>query len=137
MSRRESGDIVKLLLVKLVGLLIVNTGVATLLSIHASSHLSNRRLSNRFFAYTLRALRLATVRVDTALVLQKNQHRNIFGLLSRTNAFEGYEISANMRADVLVAFLDGFATKITPKTVVVLDHAPFHFGGVVAVKTKE
>lgn len=57
---------------------------------------------------------------------QKSPRRNVFGLFSRANQFEGYETFGTMNAELLGAYLDDFATRITQKTVVVLDNAPFH-----------
>ena len=73
----------------------------------------------------------------TAMVPQKSQRRSVFGLFSRANAFEGYQTFGAMTGELLVACLDDFATKITRKTVVVLDNAPFHHAAVVRAKIEE
>ena len=73
----------------------------------------------------------------TAIAAQKSRRRNIFGLFSRTNSFEGYETYGTMTAELLAACLDDFATKITCKTIVVLDNAPFHHAAVMKTKMAE
>ncbi len=73
----------------------------------------------------------------TAMVPQTSPRRNVFGLFSRTNAFEGYETFGTMTGELLVTCLDDFATKITQKTVVVLDNARFHHAAVVKAKIEE
>lgn len=73
----------------------------------------------------------------TGVLAQKSGRRNVFGLLSRTNQFEGYETFGTMNAQLLVACLDDFATKITQKTVVVLDNAPFHRAALLQDKLAE
>ena len=71
------------------------------------------------------------------MVPQKSKRRNVFGLLSRNNAFEGYETFGTMNAELLAACLDDFATKITRKTVGVLDNASFHHAALIADKIEE
>ena len=73
----------------------------------------------------------------TALVPQASPRRNVFGLFSRANACEGYDTCGTMTGELLVACLDDFATKITQKTVVVLDNARFHHAAVVQAKIEE
>ena len=73
----------------------------------------------------------------TAMVQQKGQRRNVFGLFSRNNAFEGHETFGTMTGELLVACLDDFAPKITQKTVVVLDNARFHHAAVVTAKSED
>ncbi|AWM32262.1 hypothetical protein DDQ68_05320 [Hymenobacter nivis] len=73
-----------------------------------------------------------------ATVPQKSQRRNVFGLFSRNNAFEGHEAFGPMTEELLVACQGGdFAPKITQKTVVVLDNARFHHAAVVTAKSEE
>jgi len=62
----------------------------------------------------------------TALVPQKSQRRNVFGLFSRDNEFEGYETFGTINTALLIAFIDDFASRITQKSVIVLDNAPLH-----------
>jgi len=73
----------------------------------------------------------------TAIVPQKSQRRNVFGLLSRDNKFEGYDTFGTVNAQLLAACIDDFATKITQKTVIVLDNAPFHHADFMANKIEE
>ena len=73
----------------------------------------------------------------TAMVPQKSRRRNVFGLFSRNNAFEAYDTFGTMNAELLAACLDDFATKITQKTVVVLDNAPFHHAALIADKIEK
>jgi transposase len=61
-----------------------------------------------------------------AIVPQNSQRRNVFGLLRRNNEFEGYDVTGTMNSEAIIAFLDDFATRITQKTVVVLDNATIH-----------
>lgn len=73
----------------------------------------------------------------TAIVPQKSPRRNVFGLLSRNNTFEGYDTLGTMTATLLAACLDDFATKITQKTVVVLDNAAVHRADFMVAKIEE
>lgn len=73
----------------------------------------------------------------TAIVPQKSKRRNVFGLLSRDNEFEGYETTGSMNAELLVAFIDDFATQIKQKSVIVIDNAPFHHANIVKNKMAE
>ncbi len=61
----------------------------------------------------------------------------MFGLLARDNTFEGYDTLGAMNAELLAAFVDDFATKITCKTIIVLDNAPFHRADYLRSKIKE
>ena len=73
----------------------------------------------------------------TAIVPQKSQRRNVFGLLSRDNEFEGYDTLGSMNAELLVAFIDDFSTRLTQKSVIVMDNAPFHHAQIVQDKIEE
>lgn len=73
----------------------------------------------------------------TAIVAQKSPRRNVFGLLSRTNKFEGYDFFGSMRAELMAACLDNFAKKITQKSVVVLDNASFHTADLITNKIEQ
>jgi transposase len=73
----------------------------------------------------------------TCLVPQKSQRRNVFGLLSRDNHFEGYDTIGSINAELLAAFIDDFATKIKQKTVIVLDNAPFHHAKFIQQKIEQ
>jgi transposase len=70
----------------------------------------------------------------TAIVPKKSKRINIFGLLSRDNDFEAYETKGAMNAELLVAYIDDFATRIKQKSVIVLDNAPFHHAQIVLDK---
>jgi transposase len=70
----------------------------------------------------------------TAIVPQKSKRRNVFGLLSRDNEFEGYDTFSSMNAELLVAFIDDFATRIKQKSVIIIDNAPFHHANIVKDK---
>ena len=73
----------------------------------------------------------------TCIVPQKSQRRNVFGLLSRENDFEGYDTLGTMNAELLAAFIDDFSTKITQKTVIVIDNASFHHADSIHNKIQE
>lgn len=73
----------------------------------------------------------------TGIVPEKGPRRNVFGLLSRNNQFEGYDIYGTMNAEILAACLDDFATKITQKTVVVMDNVSFHHADLIRDKMQE
>jgi hypothetical protein len=57
---------------------------------------------------------------------KKGKRLNVFGLLSKDNDLQAYSTMGSVCADLMIAFLDDFATQITQKTVVVLDNAPIH-----------
>ena len=69
----------------------------------------------------------------TAIVPQKSQRRNIFGLFTRHNDFEAYDTFGSMNAELLAAYIDDFSTTITQKTVIVLDNAPFHPAQIIQI----
>lgn len=57
---------------------------------------------------------------------KKSKRLNVLGLLSRDNDLQVYSTTGTICSDLMIAFLDDFATQITQKTVVVLDNAPIH-----------
>ncbi len=57
---------------------------------------------------------------------KKGGRLNVFGLLSKDNDLKAYSTAGSMCSDLMIAFLDDFATQTTQKTVVVLDNAPIH-----------
>lgn len=69
----------------------------------------------------------------TAIVPQKSQRRNVFGLFTRHNDFEAYDTFGSMNAELLAAYIDDFSTTITQKTVIVLDNAPFHPAQIIQI----
>ncbi len=73
----------------------------------------------------------------TAIVPQKSKRRNVFGLFSRNNEFEGYDTFGSMNAELLVAFIDDFAKQIKQKSVIVIDNAPFHHAHIVKNKIEQ
>lgn len=73
----------------------------------------------------------------TAIVPQKSKRRNVFGLFTRNNEFEGYETTGSINAELLCAFIDDFAKNNKQKSVIVLDNAPFHHANILKNKIKE
>lgn len=73
----------------------------------------------------------------TAIVPEKSARRNVFGLFSRDNEFEGYETFGSMNSELLVAYIDDFANQTKQKSVIVLDNAPFHHANIVKKKIEE
>lgn len=71
------------------------------------------------------------------IVPQKSDRRNVFGLLSRDNDFEGYDTCKTFNAELLAACIDDFSAKITQKTVVVIDNASFHHADAIHNKIQE
>lgn len=57
---------------------------------------------------------------------EKGKNLQLFGLMSKDNRFEGYASNQALNSAMVIAFIDDFATKITQKTVIVLDNAPIH-----------
>ncbi len=57
---------------------------------------------------------------------KKSKRLNVFGLLSKDNDLEAYSTTDTVCSDLIIAFLDDFATRITQKTIVVLDNASIH-----------
>ena len=73
----------------------------------------------------------------TAIVPEKSPRRNVFGLLSRDNHFEGYDTLGSINAELLITFLDDFVSKITEKSLIVMDNAPFHHAKILKNKMEE
>lgn len=73
----------------------------------------------------------------TAIVPQKSKRRNVFGLFTRDNEFEGYDTTGSINAELLIAFIDDFALKTKQKSVIVLDNAPFHHANIFKNKIEE
>lgn len=73
----------------------------------------------------------------TAIVPEKSPRRNVFGLLTRDNHFEGYDTLDSINAQLLIAFMDDFASKITENCLVVMDNAPFHHANIFKNKKEE
>jgi transposase len=59
-------------------------------------------------------------------VPKKSQRISVFGLLSKDNDLQAYSSTDSINSDLIIAFIDDFAEKITQKTVIVLDNAPIH-----------
>jgi transposase len=51
---------------------------------------------------------------------------NIFGMITRSNRYEGFTTTERMTAGKIVAFLDEFSFRIHKKTFIVLDNATVH-----------
>lgn len=51
---------------------------------------------------------------------------NVLGFMSYTCHLESYVVEGGVNSDVVIACFDGFAKKITKKTVVVIDNASMH-----------
>ena len=71
-------------------------------------------------------IRMATQRRTCTHLPKKSKRLNVLGLLSRDNDLQVYSTTGTICSDLMIAFLDDFATQITQKTVVVLDNAPIH-----------
>lgn len=69
-----------------------------------------------------------------AIVSQKSQRRNVFGLFSRQQDFEAYDIFGSTNAELLIACIDDFALHIQQKSVIVLDNATFYHAKIVKAK---
>jgi DDE superfamily endonuclease len=63
---------------------------------------------------------------NVAIVPQKSKRRNVFGLMTRANEFEGYDTIGTIDSDMIIAFIDDFSCQIKQKTVLVLDNATIH-----------
>lgn len=68
---------------------------------------------------------------------KKSKRLNVFGLLSTDNDLHAYSSEQSMNADLIIAFLDDFATTLTGKTVVVLDNASIHHSDGFTDKLKQ
>ncbi len=68
---------------------------------------------------------------------KKSSRLNVFGLLSRTNHLQAYSCQEAMNGNLIIAFLDDFATQLTQKTVVVLDNATIHHTEALEEKINE
>ena len=51
---------------------------------------------------------------------------NVFGFMNRDMDFHPYTTEQSMTSDLVIAFIDDFATRIEQPTVVVIDNAPIH-----------
>lgn len=60
------------------------------------------------------------------MVPNKQTPINIFGLLSKNGALEGYECEGSMTSQAMIAFIDDFLKSRKQTTVIVLDNAPIH-----------
>ncbi len=75
-----------------------------------------------------------TIEIETA----HSKRLNVFGLLNRTaNQLTAYTIESPMNSQTIIACIDNFCQKITKKTVLVLDQAPFHTSKKVKEKIKK
>jgi transposase len=73
----------------------------------------------------------------TKIVPKKSKRLNVFGLLSKDNDIEAYSSEGTINSDLVIAFIDDFAKKITQKTVIVLDNAPIHCSDAFKDKIEE
>ena len=54
---------------------------------------------------------------------ERSKRLNIFGLMTQKNDLEAYSFYGSATGQLIIAFIDNFAKKITKKTVIVLDNA--------------
>jgi len=57
---------------------------------------------------------------------QRVARLNIFGMITRSNRYEGFTTTERMTANKIVSFLDDFSFRIRKKTFIVLDNATVH-----------
>lgn len=51
---------------------------------------------------------------------------NVFGLMSLDNRLEAYTYKGTATSELIIAFIDDFASRLTQPTALVLDNAPVH-----------
>ncbi|MEM7553040.1 MAG: IS630 family transposase [Cyanobacteria bacterium P01_A01_bin.84] len=57
---------------------------------------------------------------------QPSKRINVLGFLTRQNDLEAYTFNCNINSDVVIACIDDFCTKITKKTVLIMDNSSVH-----------
>jgi transposase len=57
--------------------------------------------------------------------------------MSRDNDFEGYDTMGTMNSELIIAFIDDFASRLIQKTVIVLDNATIHHAQIFKDKIEE
>ena len=63
---------------------------------------------------------------DVYLPCERGLRLNIFGMIDRSNRYEGFTMTENMTADKVADFLDRMSLHISKRTFVVLDNASVH-----------
>ena len=57
---------------------------------------------------------------------QPSKRINVLGFLTRQNDLEAYTFECSINSDVVIACIDDFCTKITKKTVLIMDNSSVH-----------
>ena len=57
---------------------------------------------------------------------QQSKRLNVLGFLTRKNELEAYTFDCSINSDVVIACIDDFCTKITKKTVLIMDNSSIH-----------
>lgn len=60
------------------------------------------------------------------MVTKKSKRLNTFGLMTRNNDLNAYTFYGSATADLIIAFIDDFAKKMTQRTAIVIDNATVH-----------
>lgn len=63
---------------------------------------------------------------DVYLPCERGLRLNIFGMIDRSNRYEGFTMTENMTADKVADFLDRMSLRISKRTFVVFDNASVH-----------
>jgi len=66
---------------------------------------------------------------ESRICPEKSKRPNVFGPLPKDNDLQSCSTTGTICPNLTVAFPDGFSTRITQKTVVVLDNARIHHSG--------
>lgn len=74
---------------------------------------------------------------DVYVPVQKEQRLNIFGMVSPSCEYRGFETTESINGERLADYLDDFSKEITRPTFIVLDNASIHRKGEVAKKVDE
>ena len=61
----------------------------------------------------------------------KSARLNIFGMVSRDNAYHGFTSRQSIKAEDVAEFIDAFSAAISKPTFIVLDNASVHTGGLM------
>lgn len=61
-----------------------------------------------------------------AIVPNKSEGINVFGILNRNMDFYPYTSEQSINSDLVIAFIDDFATNLNGQTVLILDNASIH-----------
>jgi transposase len=75
--------------------------------------------------------------IQRGIPSRKGGNLNVFGLMNLQGELTSYQTTQSVNSQMVIDWLDDFASTIEKMTVVILDNAPWHISGSVEEKIEE